>query len=286
MDDDRSARALCRPTVQCRRFYHLVRNSPADLRLMTASSGGQVAAIHEALGSGARVNCIDECGATPLHLASHCGHTAAVQALLAGGADVGAVDIDRATPLHHAATQGRKEAVAALLASGADPNAQRHMGCTPLHCAAAAGCAAVVETLLAGGAAVSATDEGGWQPLHRASIKGRVHAVAALLAGGAEVNAAAPWGRMGRMKGTPLALASAVGEQEVVATLLHRGADPTITVLPGVQTVDVVCRWSTHSRSRAAPAIKWMLRAAMAWQRRSAVVVACVTEMWEDSLAD
>jgi len=183
-------------------------------------------------------------GGTALHIAAACGHMGAVRALLAARADVHGKDVVDSRTLHIASWNGHADAIKALLAGGADVNQATEDGATPLHAASEKGHVEAVKALLAGGAAVNAADKYVWTPLHWASAHGHLDAVRALL---------------------------------------DAGADPCITDHLGKLVLDVVCLICFTDRTAKAPAITTLLRCAMAWRRRSAAVVACATEMWEES---
>ena len=86
---------------------------------------------------GAAVDCIEDLGDTPLHLASGVGRLKAVQQLVEFGADVNkhrtnSVLFDLA-PLHHAVLSGNVEIVCFPLKHGADVNDRDCDGRTALH---------------------------------------------------------------------------------------------------------------------------------------------------------
>ena len=96
--------------------------------------------VRKLIVDGARVNCADAGGDTPLHNAIHCAAREAVfestdtvtiiDVLIAAGADVNAQNQFGSTPLHLAAMFGANKIVAALLRAGADRTLLRD-GVTP-----------------------------------------------------------------------------------------------------------------------------------------------------------
>jgi ankyrin repeat protein len=125
------------------------------LDLLTAARHGDVAAIRQALGAGARVD--------------------------AGDPDFGQ------TALIRAAMFNQRAAVEALLAAKANPNTASNLNRTALHWAAAAGAADVVPLLVKAGATLDAPDAYDETPLDCAAAEGQPGAVRALLAAGARV---------------------------------------------------------------------------------------------------
>jgi ankyrin repeat protein len=147
------------------------------------------------------------------------------------------------TALHLASAALRLLAVDALIAAEADPNAENRRGATALHYACDARPKAgstwnpstqtlVIERLLNAGSNVEHKDKAGAAPLHRAVRARSPRAVQCLLERGARVDTT-----HGRQRTTPLHIAThstgASGtkgarteQHEIVALLLHYGADP------------------------------------------------------------
>jgi hypothetical protein len=137
-----------------------------------ARPGSPSAAVRLLLASGARVDCRDELGLTPLHLAAWRGRLELAALLLQKGATVNAVSKPgRITPLHCAAWAGHHQVVALLLQKGGRVDSRDVNGWTPLHGAAFEGHDRVVAVLLAKGARVNATDGRGRTPLYWAKIR-------------------------------------------------------------------------------------------------------------------
>lgn len=120
----------------------------------------------------------------------------------------------------YAAKQGDRTMVDLLLVSGADVNAASNNGWTALMLAAVKNHAGLAGQLLARGADVNAADAYGWTPLLRAVYEKRPAVVRVLLRDASiDVNARNEHG------GTALHYAAALGDPEMVRSLLHKGAD-------------------------------------------------------------
>jgi ankyrin repeat protein len=93
-------------------------NEASD-RLLEAASGGNLAAVEEALEQGADVNVRGQFGDTALNLAAEHGHRQVVELLLAKDADVDNVGGADKTPIMNAAFAGNVGIVRLLLEKGA-----------------------------------------------------------------------------------------------------------------------------------------------------------------------
>ena len=130
-----------------------------DEALLEASEAGNLAAVVEALRSGADVSAETADGWTALHFAAAQGRADVARVLLDAGANVSADTTSvRRTPLHWAARNGRTETVHLLLRRGAQTASRDTEGSAPLHLAAARaeGDAEVARLLLEVGADVAA----------------------------------------------------------------------------------------------------------------------------------
>ena len=189
-----------------------------EAALMEACADGDVAAVQAIIAAKRTdVDCFDDEGSTPLHVAAFCGHVEVVRLLLdASMASLEARGQLDGTPLHVAATAKRVEVVRMLLAAGAAVDASDESGLRPLHRAAAAGSPATVRALLEARAAVDATTADAHTPLHVAAMHRRDGCDAVLellLAAGADARAQNAAGE------TPAALARRAGAEAQAATL-------------------------------------------------------------------
>ncbi|KAL7815164.1 hypothetical protein V8C26DRAFT_429541 [Trichoderma gracile] len=107
-----------------------------------------------------------------------------------------------------------------LIACGANPNVRNKEDYTPLDIACRKGDAEMVTALLNSGARVNVRNVFGFTPLHHAAQVGTTFVVDALLAAGAAVDA-----RLERTRDTPLLLAVASDQVDVVKLLIARGAN-------------------------------------------------------------
>ncbi len=196
----------------------------------------------------------DLCGDRPLTLACLMQRDDAVQALLDAHANPNLPSNTGITPLMIAAATGREKLVSTLLAKQADPNAHdSSRGYTPLDIAVVAESPEVVSALIKAGSHVDSlvADFGTRRtPLSLAAETGNVEITRLLLNQGAEVDLCYPDtatalsyactsrnpdcvkllldhgadpNAHGRLS-SPLSLASAYGEPEIMKLLLRRGA--------------------------------------------------------------
>ena len=191
--------------------------------LLHAAALGNTDLLKELLQKRADLNCTNNRGRTPLHVAALQGHDEATALLLqAGGgtacAAVNAVDDNGNTPLHLAARAGHAEVVQLLLTYGADAAVAGLGGRTALHAAALNGHDRVVELLLrAEGTNVNAAAQGGYTPLHSAAYLGQQQLVRRLLQAGAKADC-----RLDVMSETPMHFAARRGHAAVALELLKR----------------------------------------------------------------
>ncbi|KAK1865528.1 hypothetical protein I4F81_008058 [Pyropia yezoensis] len=172
------------------------------------------------LKQGAEVNAVANDGDTPLHRAACAGGGPAVQALIENGADVHAVAKDGDTPLHRACDSRIDSAVRVLIENAVDVNAKAQDGDTPLHRAGRRGSSSVVQLLLENGADVNAVSNNGDTALHWACDSGNVAAV--------RIAPPAPFvNATDHILHTPLHLAVSASHMSVVGELLRYGAHRT-----------------------------------------------------------
>lgn len=156
-------------------------------------------------------------GSTPLHWAI--ADEEKTRLLLELGAAVNASSYDGRTPLYLAASQRQSiRVLRLLLESGADPNIALLNGRTPLM-AAAGGDAEGVRLLLEKGARMDAVSSSGSTALFDAAMNRNLPVFNLLIAGGADIN------KRTKLKQSVLDVAAMYGSEEMVRTLLDRGAE-------------------------------------------------------------
>ncbi|MEO1614388.1 MAG: ankyrin repeat domain-containing protein [Planctomycetota bacterium] len=132
-----------------------------------------------------------------------------------------------------AALKGKLRVVERCLKSGMDVNEIGAEGFSALAMAAYGGHNDIVKVLLRAGAKVDARDREKMTPLFHAASGPAPNVVATLLDAGAEINAVG-----GAENYTPLMMASAENQLEVVKLLLARGADQTMVDDDGENALD------------------------------------------------
>ncbi len=175
------------------------------------------------------INCKDQCGSTPLHMACSRGNIAAVEVLLNDpSVYVDVRDTNNDTPLHEACHIGDKHIVEKILRKMKEDNvdllAQNDENRTALHSACKKGHIDVVKLILQYGfdqrrQLVSAQDNEYNTPLHLACESGNDEIVRVLLLNGADIHAARS------EETTPLHIAARHGFHKVSKTLLDSGLD-------------------------------------------------------------
>ena len=153
-------------------------------------------------------------------------------------------------PLHIAAIKGHREAVDSLLRHGADVNAAGKCGRTPLFSAAAKGNRGIWKDLLKGEADLNKAAEDGFTPLMAAIqneqwdlVKGYIEDAEPKADGDLQtiINASSRAGI------TPLHLAAAQQQYDVVGLLLKNGASPLAETSAGVLPRDMLGAGSQQS---------------------------------------
>nr|GLL36755.1 ankyrin repeat and protein kinase domain-containing protein 1-like isoform X3 [Ipomoea trifida] len=189
-----------------------------------------------------------------------------------------AMDSDGQTLLHLAIAQSRPDLVQLLLEFEPDIEARsRSSGSSPLEAAAVAGESLIVEILLANKASTERSVSSSWGPIHLAAGNGHVEVLRLLLLKGANVNALTKDGntalhlavkgrrrdcarlllasgggaradvRNGGDGDTPLHIAAASGDEQMVRLLLHKGAEKNIRNKYGKTAYDVAAE-NGHGR--------------------------------------
>ena len=205
----------------------------------SAAKYGDIQGVREFLSVGADVNAMDTFGSTPLHEAALLGHKELGEFLIAEGADVNAKGFGDSTLLHYAARLGAIEIAEWLIANGANVNASAGIGAglygstvgesqedTPLFVAEYHSQKEMAALLRKHGGKTG-HELKAEESLHIAAQYGDLELVRKHLAAGADVNEVDVMGM------TPLHLASAGGNHEVVSLLIENGADVGAKITPG-----------------------------------------------------
>ena len=155
--------------------------------LAEAIREGDLEEVRRALGSGAKVNILDEYQLLPLFEAAGAGHADIVEELLASRADPKSTLPGGDTALINAAWNRNVAVAKALLEHGASVNAANVQGETPLIMALHNGSdGTMVQLLLSAGADPNAKTAHGMTPLIAAAMAGDDIAAEALLKAGAD----------------------------------------------------------------------------------------------------
>src|SRR5512135_2705049 len=137
----------------------------ADRELLQAIRDNDLRRVAAWLAHGARANCRDEHGRTPLFLAAAATKEQAIaELLLEHGADVRVRTVSGLTPLHVAAAVGDEARIRLFLDHRAEIDARDAAGWTPLHCAATHGRLEEATFLVSRGADVGRRDHEGQTP--------------------------------------------------------------------------------------------------------------------------
>ena len=103
--------------------------------LHRAAREGRPDAARLLITAGAKLECKNKDGYTPLHKAADLGHSDVTKVLIKAGANLNAAAKNGMTPLHLVASQGHRDVVQILIHAGADRNATNKDGMTPLYMA-------------------------------------------------------------------------------------------------------------------------------------------------------
>lgn len=166
------------------------KNLDKDLNaaLLHAATQGNGKKIVKLLNLGAKWDCTNERGNTPLHIAAIKGHELAIQLLLENGADVEAKNNNQSTPLHCAAEAGHQLCTKTLIDWKANVHAKNNLGGTALHLAAVNDHSHIILFLLVNNASIDDTDILGNTPLHYAAMENKTSALQSLLESGANIS--------------------------------------------------------------------------------------------------
>jgi ankyrin repeat protein len=210
---------------RCPRSVQLLLEHGADPYVVEVSSGDTL--LHVAVrgsssssSSNSTTTTSSSSNSTTTTTTTTSSSSSIVGALLAAGAAPNEVNRAGDTPLLLAVQEGQEDAAKQLLQDpGVDASLVNSSSTSALHYAARSGSSSIVPGLLQRGAQVAATDGRGLTPLHHASFMGHRALVQQLLRSRADVRAFASGGA-----GTPLQLAIAAQQWEVVGCLLAWGA--------------------------------------------------------------
>ena len=186
--------------------------------LQYAVAAGHDGIVRTLLKYGADVNAQDDRGYTPLHCAIQVGRVGMAGTLLEAGAKTLVTDKEEQTPLVWAARQDDAVLVELIMEDRTELGERSTDGCFALLLAITNGRDGVVSALLQG-ANKHALDCDGERPLIWAVVADQVPMVNALVAAGVNVNA-----RRGSDGCTALHMAAVDGHDELVSTLLRKGA--------------------------------------------------------------
>lgn len=143
-------------------------------KLLKQCAKGNLEKVRKYLDKDADVNCKDDKGWSPLHIASSNGNGDIVDLLVENGAMVDAKTDDAGdsdTALHLATTHGHMKVVESLLGHGAQIDEQNKHGRTALHIAADYSKNDIIKFLIEKEANINMKDDVGYTPLHIAARK-------------------------------------------------------------------------------------------------------------------
>jgi ankyrin repeat protein len=265
--------------------------------LMFSARAGSAGVARALVARGADPNARESArGQTALMWAAANRHADVVRVLLAAGADVHArtgtrpliVMLDRgprrtvktsmedaheierggSTALHFAAQSGDAASVRLIVEAGAALDVAAGDGRTPLVLAAFSGHGEAARALIEAGADVN-TDGAGYTALHAAALRGDLETTRALLARGASPNArltrGSPVRRFGSQwalsspmaGGSPLLVAAAYLEVEILGALLAAGADPDVPASGGTTPLLVAAGIPIEKEARPTDLERW-----------------------------
>jgi len=229
--------------------------------LIWAAARNDMETMELLLSAGVDVNGTNDYGATALYAAAaESASVALVKKLLEAGANANTSLMSGETALMQASRLGDLETVRALLAAGADPNKQeKNGGQTALMWAAAESHPKVVAELVQNKADVNAHSNSGYTAL-MFSARGDAKSARTMLGAGADPNAAMPGSKQ-----TALIIASTMGQTDVVAALLEKGADPNLHDGNGFTALHSAVRDSNYGedaaqRATAVATVKQLLK--------------------------
>jgi len=196
--------------------------------LHKAAYKGNSSILNLLLEKGAKMDIKDKQGGTALYNACYGGYVKCVQLLLEKeGADkmINLCDIDGRGPLHATCCFGHWECTSLLVKNNAALDLKDKDEMTPLHLAAFNGCNLSMTYLVEKGANVRVQNKDGIYPLHYACFKGHITTVH-MLCERVSVDVDKYVNITDNRGATPLHYAAARNNWDIIAYLIHRGADP------------------------------------------------------------
>ncbi len=239
--------------------------------LLTAAMYRDANTVALLLARGFSAKHVDFQNGSTLHYAAS---ATVAELLIANGADVNAVNTEGKTPLHAALFRGNKELLDCLVNRGAKLDAfgmaalghaddlGKYLKDNPLpvmkdknfpsalHLAAQFGQNDCLAVLLDKGADLEGKTSDGRTPLHLAAEHGHKATVEFLLKKGADLNAKTTKDTFGPRSQTPLQLALAAGQTEVVRLLVDKGAAPKLEGPTAMQWWEYACQFKQLSLLR------------------------------------
>jgi ankyrin repeat protein len=186
--------------------------------LLKAAEAGTAEAVEALLTSGAKLDCTDDRGFTPLMRAAARGNLKIVEMLIKGGANVSARTSDSICAILLASHRGHAEVIKALIESGADIHSRNCFGYSPLVAASEGKHIGVVRLLLQFGARVDVGTDGVGASALACAVKSKsVEIVKELLAAGADPNTRDQFGR------SAIDSATSLGLSQIAALLRSKG---------------------------------------------------------------
>lgn len=203
--------------------------------LHLAVRAGHLGDVTRLIAAGTPVDVRDALGSTPLLDASWTGETEIAKFLIEHGADVNAHHSESgSTPLQYAVLTGRIEMTKLLLQAHASVSSEYRDGQSLLHVAAARGYGAIIDLLVHAGGNVQALDANGNTPLDSAVLHDQPFAFAALLRNHANVRYVHPLDGRGALHEACMR-----GYVDMLQPLIDAGADPTARDRFGQTPLDI-----------------------------------------------
>nr|ADD82932.1 transient receptor potential cation channel subfamily A member 1 [Corallus hortulanus] len=209
-----------------------------DESIVNAADGNKETMLHRAalfdhcemaeylISKGAKIDCVDHEGRTPLLLGTACGSWKIVNLLLSKGANLELKDhlgrnVLHLAVLHPGGLQRLNEEILKLTCIRNLATEEDHEGCTPLHYASRQGVPLTINTLLSMNVSVYCKSRDKKSPLHFAASNGRLNTCCLLLEAMKDTRLLNEGDKKGM---TPLHLAAENGHEKIAQFLLKKGA--------------------------------------------------------------